>query len=129
VTPKAEGGKLRVTLAKVTFSVKVSSTPPGASITVGSKPMGFTPTTVKLPAFEASTLKIVKDGFHRRYPEDHAEAEQPDRARDAEEAAEAQSPSHSGPARPRSETFARTLVMNAAPGSGFEFRYAGSRST
>jgi len=63
VTPKAEGSKLRVSLAKVTFSVKVSSTPPGASITVGSKPMGFTPTTVKLPAFEATTLKIVKDGF------------------------------------------------------------------
>ena len=64
VTPKAVGQKpVKIALARVTFSVKVSSTPPGASITVGTKPMGFTPTTVKLPAFELATLKISKDGF------------------------------------------------------------------
>jgi len=63
VTPKVGHKPIKVALAKVTFSVKVSSTPPGASITVSGKPMGFTPTTVKLPAFEASTLKIAKDGF------------------------------------------------------------------
>ncbi len=64
VTPKAEGGKpLKVSLARVTFSVKVSSTPPGASITVAGKSMGFTPTNVKLPAFESATLKLAKDGF------------------------------------------------------------------
>jgi hypothetical protein len=64
VTPKAVGQKpIRVALAKVTFSVKVSSTPPGASITVGTRSMGFTPTTVRLPAYELSTLKIAKPGF------------------------------------------------------------------
>jgi hypothetical protein len=63
VTPKEKGKPIKIVLAKPTFSVKVSSTPPGASITVGTKAMGFTPTTVKLPAFEASTLKISKDGF------------------------------------------------------------------
>ncbi len=63
VTPKVGMKPVKVVLGKVTFSVKVSSTPPGASITVSGKPMGFTPTTVKLPAFESSTLKIAKDGF------------------------------------------------------------------
>ena len=63
VTPKVGTKPIKVALVKVTLSVKVSSTPPGASITVSGKPMGFTPTTVKLPAFEASTLKIAKDGF------------------------------------------------------------------
>lgn len=63
VTPKVGSKPIKIALAKNTFSVKVSSTPPGASITVSGKPMGFTPTTVKLPAFEASTLKIAKDGF------------------------------------------------------------------
>ena len=64
VTPKATGGKpVKVILTKVTFSVKVSSTPSGASITVGTKAMGFTPNMVKLPAFELSTLKLAKDGF------------------------------------------------------------------
>ncbi len=63
VTPNVGTKPIKVALAKVTFAVKVSSTPPGASITVGGKPMGFTPTTVKLPAFESSTLKIAKDGF------------------------------------------------------------------
>ena len=61
--PWPAGKPIKVSLAKVTFSVKVSSTPPGASITVGTKSMGFTPTILKLPAFELSTLKIAKDGF------------------------------------------------------------------
>ncbi len=63
VTPRTGGRSIKVVLAKTTFSVKVSSTPAGASITVGSKSMGFTPTTVKLPSFELTTLKITKDGF------------------------------------------------------------------
>ena len=63
VTPKTDGKPIKVMLAKMTFSVKVSSTPPGASITVGTKSMGFTPGMVKLPAFELSSLKIAKDGF------------------------------------------------------------------
>jgi hypothetical protein len=62
-TPSADKPRLKVTLGKSTFSVKVSSTPAGATVTVGGKPVGVTPTTVKLPAFEASTLNIAKDGF------------------------------------------------------------------
>jgi hypothetical protein len=64
VTPKSAGQKpVRVALAKVTFTVKVSSSPPGATIFLGAKSLGITPAAVKLPAFEASTLKITKDGY------------------------------------------------------------------
>lgn len=64
VTPKAEGQKpVRVALAKVTFTVKVSSSPPGATIYLGAKSLGITPATVKVPAFETSTLKISKEGY------------------------------------------------------------------
>ncbi|MBA3391260.1 MAG: PEGA domain-containing protein [Deltaproteobacteria bacterium] len=63
VTPSAKPIKLRVALAKTTFSVKVSSTPTGATITSNGKSLGVTPAAVKLPAFEASTILITKDGF------------------------------------------------------------------
>ncbi len=64
ITPKPEGQKpLRVALGKVMFTVKVSSSPPGANIYLGSKSLGITPTAIKLPAFELSTLKIAKDGY------------------------------------------------------------------
>jgi hypothetical protein len=63
VTPTAEGAKVDVALATAIFTVKVTSAPAGATITVGGKPMGVTPTTIKLPAFSASTIVITKDGF------------------------------------------------------------------
>jgi hypothetical protein len=63
VTPTPQGTRLRVTLGKPTFLVKVSSTPAGATITLNGRPLGVTPTTVKVPAFESSALMIVKDGF------------------------------------------------------------------
>lgn len=63
VVPKQKGTKVRVALAKNTFSVKVSSQPPGATVMVNGKSLGVTPTNVKLPAFEMSTLIITKDGY------------------------------------------------------------------
>ncbi len=64
VTPKADGQKpVRVALARVTFIVKISSSPPGATIYLGAKSLGITPAAVKLPAFELSTLKISKEGY------------------------------------------------------------------
>jgi len=63
VTPTAEGAKVDVALASAIFTVKVTSAPAGATITVGGKSMGVTPTTIKLPAFSASTIVITKDGF------------------------------------------------------------------
>ena len=50
-------------LVRQTFLVKVSSTPPGATVTLGGKSLGVTPTMVKVPAFESSTLSIAKDGY------------------------------------------------------------------
>ncbi len=64
VTPVAGNPKpLKLTLSRPIFSVKVSSTPAGATITLGTKLLGVTPTNIKLPAFEPSTLKITKEGF------------------------------------------------------------------
>lgn len=63
VVPKQRGTKVRVALAKHTFSVKVSSLPPGATVMVNGKSLGVTPTNVKLPAFEMSTLILTKDGY------------------------------------------------------------------
>jgi hypothetical protein len=63
VTPAPDAPPVKVTLPRAIYSVKVSSSPAGATITVGGKTMGVTPTTVKLPAFETSTLIMTKDGF------------------------------------------------------------------
>jgi hypothetical protein len=63
VTPTPDGVTVRVALAKLTFLVKVSSTPAGATVTVNGKQLGVTPTTVKVPAFEPSILAIAKDGY------------------------------------------------------------------
>lgn len=64
VTPSADkANKLTVKLGKTMFSIKVTSTPAGATITVGGKPAGVTPATVKVAGFEASTITISKSGF------------------------------------------------------------------
>jgi hypothetical protein len=63
VTATAETPPVVIKLAPAVFSVKVTSTPSGATITVGGKSMGVTPTTIKLPAFATSTITITKDGF------------------------------------------------------------------
>ena len=64
ITPKPDVVKpLKINLAKVTFTVKVSSSPTGATILLGSRSLGVTPATVKLPAFETSTLKFQKEGY------------------------------------------------------------------
>lgn len=63
ITPTPDGAKVKVTLTRQTMLVRVSSTPPGATITLYGRPLGVTPTTVKVPAFESSTLTITKDGY------------------------------------------------------------------
>jgi hypothetical protein len=63
VTPGPDTAPIKVTLAAAVFSVKVTSTPAGATITVGGKQMGVTPTTIKIPAFASSTITLTKDGF------------------------------------------------------------------
>jgi PEGA domain len=63
VTPTVAGARLKVALARAMFLVKVNSSPPGATITLNGKSLGVTPTTIKIPAFEASILTIAKDGY------------------------------------------------------------------
>jgi hypothetical protein len=63
ITPTPNGPRLKVALARSTFLVKVSSAPPGATITLNGRSLGVTPTTVKVPGFESSVLMIVKDGY------------------------------------------------------------------
>jgi hypothetical protein len=63
ITPTPEGAAVQFVLVRQTFLVKVSSTPPGATVTLGVKSLGVTPTMVKVPAFESSTLSIAKDGY------------------------------------------------------------------
>ena len=64
VRPTEKGVKIRVALGRPMLSVKVTSSPAGATITLGGKSLGVTPAMVKLPAMESSTLVISKPGFN-----------------------------------------------------------------
>jgi hypothetical protein len=55
--------KILVKLGKQMFQVKVTSTPAGATITAGGKSMGVTPTTIKLPGYEPTSITLTKPGF------------------------------------------------------------------
>jgi hypothetical protein len=63
VVANADGVALDIKLQKAVFSLKVTSTPAGATISIGGKPSGLTPSTIKVTAFEATTITIAKDGF------------------------------------------------------------------
>jgi hypothetical protein len=64
VTPTAPTAALDpIRLSHVMFAVKVTSTPPGATITVGGRVAGVTPTSIRLPALETSTITVSKDGY------------------------------------------------------------------
>jgi len=55
--------KVRVILQRLMFSVKVSSSPAGAAISINGKQVAVTPTTMRLPAFELSTVTFSKEGY------------------------------------------------------------------
>jgi hypothetical protein len=63
VVPTEQGAKLKLALARPTYAVKVSSQPAGATVTADGKPLGVTPTTIKLPGFEPATLTLSKAGY------------------------------------------------------------------
>ncbi|MCX5743397.1 MAG: PEGA domain-containing protein [Proteobacteria bacterium] len=58
-------GKLRVALVRpiTTVAVKVTSTPSGATLIVNGRAQGATPTIIKLPLGEGSTVTFSKDGY------------------------------------------------------------------
>jgi hypothetical protein len=55
--------KVLVKLSKPTVSVKVTSVPAGATITVGGKSMGVTPAKITLPMMEPATVVLSKPGY------------------------------------------------------------------
>jgi hypothetical protein len=61
--PTEAGKPLRVTLARPTHLVKVSSSPSGATVLVGGRSQGVTPTTIRLPINATATLTFTKEGF------------------------------------------------------------------
>jgi hypothetical protein len=63
-TPVAgKPNKLAVKLTRPMFLVKVTSTPMGATIKVNGRSLGVTPTTIKLPGFDTTTITLTKPGF------------------------------------------------------------------
>jgi hypothetical protein len=64
IKPATGSAAIDIAFQKNMLVVKVSSTPPGATILMGSKSLGVTPGTIKLPAFEPSTITISKDGYN-----------------------------------------------------------------
>ena len=66
-TPKkGKTTKVAVRLDRPMFSVKVTSTPSGAAVTVNGRNAGKTPATVKVTGFQAATIKVSKPGFQAK---------------------------------------------------------------
>lgn len=63
-TPLAgKPNKLTVRLRRDLFQVKVTSTPAGATITARGRQLGVTPTTIKLPAYDTTSITLTKSGY------------------------------------------------------------------
>ncbi len=63
VTASAEGDKLAVRIPAPTFQIKVTSSPSGATITIGHRVVGITPTSVRVAAFATTRIMVSKDGY------------------------------------------------------------------
>ena len=63
VVATEDGKPITMRLPREIVLVDVSSTPEGATISVGRRSLGVTPATIKLPPFKASTVTFVKDGY------------------------------------------------------------------
>src|SRR6185436_15277861 len=62
-TPTAEGKPLKVALARPSIALRVSSSPPGATVTTDGRPQGVTPTILRVPLNEPVTLSLSKEGY------------------------------------------------------------------
>jgi hypothetical protein len=58
--------KVAVKLERPQFTIKVTSTPSGAAVTVKGKSVGKTPVTVKVDGFESISVKVAKPGFQAK---------------------------------------------------------------
>jgi hypothetical protein len=62
-TPKPDGAKVAARLERPSFSVKLVSSPAGATVTMGGKRLGRTPVVAKLPGNEKVTVQFAKSGY------------------------------------------------------------------
>jgi hypothetical protein len=62
-TASADNTKLALRIAAPMFQIKVTSVPTGATIMIGNRVVGITPTTVKVQAFGSTTITLSKDGY------------------------------------------------------------------
>ena len=63
-TPSAKKTvKVAVRLDRPTFTLRISSSPSGATAIVGGKTVGRTPVTTKVRGFEAVTVKVSRSGY------------------------------------------------------------------
>jgi hypothetical protein len=63
IKPTARGIKVSARLKRPTFTVKISSVPSGATISIGGKRAGRTPSAVKIPGYESTMITLTKDGY------------------------------------------------------------------
>jgi len=63
ITASPTANKLAIKIAAPMFQLKVTSVPSGATITVGGKVVGITPTAVKVAAFSPTMITVTKDGY------------------------------------------------------------------
>jgi hypothetical protein len=66
-SPK-EGATTKVSarLERPTFTLRVVSSPPNATVTVQGRSSGKSPVTAKVPGFEAVTVKVTKPGYQAK---------------------------------------------------------------
>jgi hypothetical protein len=62
-TPSPEHASLQVKLLAPMLSIKVTSSPSGATITIRGKNVGITPTLIRVPASQPTSITLMKDGF------------------------------------------------------------------
>ena len=58
-----ETADLDLTLVRPTFKIQVSSSPSGATVTIGGRRVGTTPLTTSIRGFDKTTVKISKKGY------------------------------------------------------------------
>jgi hypothetical protein len=62
-TPRADGTKVVARLERPLYTVKLTSSPPGAIVTVAGRRIGKTPVTTKVPGYERVVASFTKAGF------------------------------------------------------------------
>jgi hypothetical protein len=62
-TPRADGAKVVARLERPLYTVKLTSNPSGAIVTLGGRRIGKTPVTTKVPGYEKVAASFAKAGY------------------------------------------------------------------